>query len=187
MALRGGAMVASMLLISGSAGHARAQDAWRREGAQQEHTWEARLITLRPGALAALIDTLAGGSVRLTYARVVGVFDPRVFLVESQTRLLPVVERDRVLVFIETGTLRVDPAVLVASTVTVSGIARTLVGMQTSREVPWPTALTRDAIGRLEIRAAVLARSVQTPEGIDLLARSSSSGLTPDQPSACGR
>jgi len=129
-------------------------------------------ITVRPGALAALVDSLAGGSVRLPNARVVGVFDPRVFLVETQTPLLPIIQRDRVLVFIEAGALRVDPAVLVAASVTISGIARTLLGMQTMHDVPWPAALTRDAVKRLEIKAAVLAKSVRTPEGIDLVVRS---------------
>jgi hypothetical protein len=131
-------------------------------------------ITVRPGTLASLVDSLAGGSVRLPYARVVGVFDPRVFLIETQTLLLPIIERNRVLVFIESGSLRVDPAVLVASTVTVSGVARTLLGMQANHDVPWPAVLTRDAVKRLEIKAAVLARSVRTPEGIDLVAPSSS-------------
>ena len=131
-------------------------------------------ITVRPGTLASLVDSLAGGSVRLPYARVVGVFDPRVFLIETQASLLPIIERNRVLVFIESGTLRVDPAVLVASTVTVSGVARTLLGMQANHDVPWPPVLTRDAVKRLEVKAAVLATSVRTPEGIDLVVRSSS-------------
>ena len=80
-------------------------------------------LTMHPEMLAAMADTLAGGSVRLLRARVVGVFGPRVFLIETQTSLLPAIKRDRVLVFIESGSLRVDPAVLVASTVTVSGVA----------------------------------------------------------------
>src|SRR5262249_42305857 len=58
-------------------------------------------ITVRAGTLAAHIDTIGGHSVRVPSARVVGVFDPRVFLIESQTPLRPVVgHRDRVLVFI---------------------------------------------------------------------------------------
>jgi len=142
-------------------------------------------ITVRPGALASLVDSLAGGSVRLPYARVVGVFDPRVFLIETQTSLLPLIARNRVLVFIESGALRVDPAVLVASTVTVSGVARTLLGMQANHDVPWPAALTRDAVKRLEVKAAVLARSVRTPEGIDLVVRSSpGSPAGPETPGA---
>ena len=146
---------------------------------QQEERFDIRNefpITVRPGTLASLVDSLAGGSVRLPYARVVGVFDRHVFLIETQTSLLPIIQRNRVLVFIESGELRVDPATLVASTVTVSGVARTLLGMQANHDVPWPAALTRDAVKRLEVKAAVLARSVRTPEGIDLVVRSSTGG-----------
>jgi hypothetical protein len=130
-------------------------------------------MTVRPDALAALVDTLAGRSIRVPSTRVVGVFDPRVFLVESQARLLPLVDRNRVLVFIEPGRLRVEPALLVGSTVTLFGVARTLLGMQVNADVPWPTVLTPDDVKRLDIRAAILAKSVQTPEGIDLVVRSS--------------
>jgi len=165
MGLREAAMATSILLFSVSAELAPAEPFETRNEFP---------ITMRPGTLADLVDTFAGSSVRLTNARVVGVFDPQVFLVESQTRLRPIIERNRVLVFIEAGTLRVDATLLVASTVTVSGVARTLLGMQTSREAPWPVVLTREAVERLEIRAAVLASSVRTPEGVDLLVRSSS-------------
>jgi len=139
-------------------------------------------LTMHPEMLAALADTLAGGSVRLLRARVVGVFGPRVFLIETQTSLLPAIKRDRVLVFIESGSLRVDPAALVASTVTVSGIARTLLGMRTNYDVPWPAALTQDTVKHLDIRAAVLAKSVRTPEGIDLVTRLSSGSAADREP-----
>jgi hypothetical protein len=217
MALREAAIAASMLLLSSSTDHARAQHDWRVSGAPQEpHSpsapevmvtgrvspnaagissdgqvetvdrWHDFPMTVRPGTLAEFVDSLAGGPVRLTNARVVGVFDVRVFLVESQTRLPPLMDRNRVLVFVEAGALRVDPAVLVASTVTVSGVARTLLGMKTSREVPWPKAVTPEVAKRLEIRAAVLATSVRTPEGIDLLVRGSTS-VAPGAPSSSGR
>ena len=130
-------------------------------------------ITVHPGTLGRLVDTLAGQPIRVQSARVVGVFDPRVFLIESQTALLPIVHRDRIVVFVEAGELRVEPALLVASTVTLDGVARTLLGMQVSREVPWPTALNPDAVKRLDIRAAILATAVRTPEGINLLDRAS--------------
>jgi hypothetical protein len=189
MGLRAAAMAAAISLISRPADPARA--ATPRSSDDQEHTSPIVAasseqtappairqndlpITVRPGTLALLADTLAGRSIRVASARVVGVFDPRVFLVDTQTRLFPIRDRDRVLVFIEAGALRVDPTVLVASTVTLTGVARTLLGMQVSREVPWPAALTPDAVKRLEIRAAVLATSVRTPEGVDLLTRSSS-------------
>jgi hypothetical protein len=76
-----------------------------------------------------------------------------------------------VLVFVESGELRVQPARLVASTVTLSGVARSLLGIQVTGEVPWPAKLTSDAVKRLDIRAAILATSVETPDGVDLLAR----------------
>jgi hypothetical protein len=134
------------------------------------------LITVPPATLAVFIQSLAGHSVRVPNARVVGVFTPRVFLIDSQSLLYPVVgNRSRVLVFIQEGTLRVTPESLVASIVTVSGTARTLLGMQTTRDVPWPASLNRSLVERLEIHAALLAKSVQTAEGVDLTVRSSAS------------
>jgi hypothetical protein len=126
-------------------------------------------ILVRPGMLAAQIGELAGHPVRVPYARVVGVFNPRAFLVDTSTRLPPVTgHRARVLVLVEHGALSVPAASIVASTVTIAGVARTLLGAQVSREVPWPEELTREAVERLEIRAVVLAASVQTPEGDEL-------------------
>ena len=127
-------------------------------------------IQLRPATLAEDINSFAGLSVRLTSARVVGVFDPRVFLVESDVSLRPLRgHRNRVLVFVRSGTLGVRPALLVGSTVVLEGTARTVLGIQVRQEVPWPAELTRDSLSRLDIRAALLATSVSTPEGIDLL------------------
>jgi hypothetical protein len=135
-------------------------------------------IAVRPGTLGDHLNSLAGRFVRMPNARVVGVFDPRVFLVDTQTELPPLVARTRVLVFIEAGALRVDAATLVASTVTVSGVARTLLGMKVTREVPWPPALTRQLVEHLDINAAVLARSVQTADGVDLTVRVSAAPET---------
>ena len=127
-------------------------------------------IELRPATLAEDINSLAGLSVRLTNARIVGVFDPRVFLVESDVSLRPLRgNRNRVLVFVRSGTLGVRPALLVGSAVVLEGTARTLLGIQVSREVPWPAKLRRDSLSRLDIRAALLATSVSTPDGVDLL------------------
>jgi hypothetical protein len=60
---------------------------------------------------------------------------------------------------------------LVGSDVTVHGTARTLLGLQVTNEVPWPEILTRDVTKRFEIRAAVLATSVQTADGVELTNR----------------
>jgi hypothetical protein len=59
----------------------------------------------------------------------------------------------------------------VASTVTVEGVARTVLGMQVSAEVPWPARLDRETIERLEIKAAILATSVHTADGVELTSR----------------
>lgn len=132
---------------------------------------------VRPSALAHLIDELAGQTVGVRNARVVGVFNPRVFLIESATHFPAMLgTRDRILVLVAgDAALRVAPAALVASSVVVVGVARTLLGMQVTAEVPWPAQLTREVIERLEIRAAILATSVQTAEGVDLTAPPASS------------
>jgi len=127
-------------------------------------------VVVRPGTLADHLNSLGGRFVRMWNARVVGVYDPRVFLVDPQNALPPLVDRSRVLVFIDTGTLRVDPESLVGSTVMVSGVVRTLLGIKVTREVPWPAAVTRQMVEHLDIRAAFLARSVQTADGVELTA-----------------
>jgi hypothetical protein len=125
-------------------------------------------ITVRPATLADAIDQLAGIDVRVPNARVVGVFNPRVFVVDTDMRLNSPGYRDRIVVFVESGALRVSSSTLVGATVRISGVARTLLSMQVTREVPWPAELDRDTVKRLEIRAAVLANSVHTPDGVEL-------------------
>jgi hypothetical protein len=137
-----------------------------RTGGARSDAWP---MTLLAGTLADNAATLAGHSVRVENARVVGVFSPRSFLIETQASLRPFVgNRGRVLVFIDKRSLNVAAETLLAESVTVAGVARTLLGMQVSREVPWPPTLTREAVEHLEIRAALLASAVRTPEGIDL-------------------
>ena len=131
-----------------------------------------RQVTVRPSALAGLIGELAGFDVTVPYARVVGLFDSRAFLIDSAVRHQPALgERDRILVVVSDGALRVPAETLVASTVTVVGVARSILGMQVGGDAPWPAQLDRDALRRLEVRAAVLATSVHTPEGVELTDR----------------
>jgi hypothetical protein len=126
--------------------------------------------TVRPSALAHLIDRLAGEKVSVRNARVVGVLTPRIFLIESATAAPAMLgTRDRILVLIGGGaSLRVSPDMIVGASVIVVGVARTLLGVQVSREVSWPAELTRDVVERLEIRAAVLATSIHTADGVEL-------------------
>ena len=132
-------------------------------------TGQIQRLTLRPSMLADNIEELAGRDVMIQNARVVGVFEPHALLIEPATRRPEIVgHRDRVLVLIRDAALQVPADLLVASTVQVRGVARTLLGMRLSAEVPWPRQLDRERIERLDIRATVLATSVQTPEGIEL-------------------
>lgn len=129
--------------------------------------------TVRPATLADQIGDLAGHHVRVPYARVVGVFEPRAFLIDTSTSLQPAIgNRNRVLVLVDGGALRVPPETLVASTVVVEGVARTLLGLQAGTDAPWPARVDREAIDRLEIRAAILASSVHTADGVELTTRS---------------
>jgi hypothetical protein len=129
-------------------------------------------MLVRPATLADQIEDLAGHPVKVPYARVVGVLDARAFLIEPASSLpLAVGNRDRVLVLVDGGSVRVDAASLVSSTVTVAGMARTLLGARVSAEVPWPAALDREALERLEVRAAILATSVHTADGVELTDR----------------
>jgi hypothetical protein len=127
---------------------------------------------LHPSALVRLIDEIGGRRVMVVKSKVIAVLNPRAFLIESAA-LLTALEGsyDRVLVLIDDGALRVETNAIVDTNVRVQGIARTLLGVQTTAEVPWPPELTRDALKRYEIRAAVLARSVQTADGVELTDR----------------
>src|ERR687895_95849 len=126
-------------------------------------------ITIRPDTLSALIEELAGYDVNVRHARVVGIFNPRVLVVDTAVILRPILgHRDRVVVFIDKGALRVPASSLVGSAVRISGTARTLLGIQTTAEVPWPSALRPEVVERLEIRAAIMASSVRTAEGVEL-------------------
>jgi hypothetical protein len=149
----------------------------RRSGSPQQPEakppGEPLRITLRPTTLASAVDELAGQRVRILNARVVGMFEPHAFLIESATRYEATMGlRDRVLVLIEGARLQAPPELLVGSNVVILGVARTLLGLRLSPELPWPSKLDRDLIERLEVRAAVLATSVQTPEGTELTVRS---------------
>jgi hypothetical protein len=136
---------------------------------QSERRLESVRITVRPATLADGINELAGQRVKILNARVVGVLEPRAFLIESATRHETLLGfRDRVLVIPDATGLRVSQEALVGSTVVILGVARTLLGVRVSPELPWPAKLTPELIERLEVRAAVLASSVQTPEGIEL-------------------
>jgi hypothetical protein len=129
-------------------------------------------IRMHPSALAQLIDELGGRQISLPRAKIISVISPRAFLVESAGPLAPTPgQLNRVVILVDKGMIRMDPPSLVGWTVKVTGIARTVLGMQVSREVPWPRELTADIVKRYEIRAALLTPSVQTPDGVELVSQ----------------
>lgn len=126
-------------------------------------------IHLHPSALIELIDHLGGRQVTLSRVKVVSVINPRAFLIESGGPLPGLPGRmNRVIVLVDDGALTVDAETLVGATVRIAGTARTVLGMQVTREVPWPPELTRDIVRRYEIRAAILSSVVETPDGVVL-------------------
>jgi hypothetical protein len=141
----------------------------RQSQAARDETYD---IPMHPSALAQLIDELGGRQISLPRAKIVSVISPRAFLVESAGPLAPTRgSLDRVIILVDKGSIRLDPETLVGSTVKITGVARTVLGMQVTREVAWPRELTRDVLRRYEIRAAVLAPSVQTPDGVELVSQ----------------
>ena len=130
-------------------------------------------VPLRPTMLAYNVEEIAGLDVRIQNARVVRVFEPHAFVIEPATRYEEEKgSRNRILVLIASGKLRVPDDKLVASIVNVVGVARTLTGVQVSAEVAWPAELNRDLVRQIEVRAAVLATSVATSDGVELTDRS---------------
>jgi hypothetical protein len=144
----------------------------RPGGAQPPRPGQPVPITIRPAMLVDNIEELAGQNVKILNARVVGVFEPHAFLIESAGRYAEMLgRRDRILVLLEAAMLRVPAESIVASTVRVFGVAHTLLGARMDAESRWPTKLDRALVERLEVRAAVFATSVQTAEGTELTDR----------------
>ena len=127
-------------------------------------------ITVRPSALAQVVSELAGSPVNVQRARILWVVDPHAVVIESDSAFDPTWrDRGRVLVELERNRLLAIPRSPVAiAPVNIVGIARTLLGIQAAQDVPWPQALTRREIERLGIRAAILASSVRTSDGVEL-------------------
>jgi hypothetical protein len=122
--------------------------------------------------VAAIVDEIAGRDVRVVDARVVGVLEPNAFLIEPATTYEKAMgERDRMLVLLNSGALRVPDALLVGSTVVVTGAVRTLLGVQVARDAPWPAQLEPETMKRWEVRGAILATSVLSPDGVELTDR----------------
>ena len=127
-------------------------------------------ITVRPSALSQIVSELAGSPVNVQRARILWVIDSHAVVIESDSVFDPTWrDRGRVLVMLERSrSLAIPRQPVSIAPVNVVGIARTLLGIQAAQDVPWPQALTRREIERLGIRAAILASSVRTSDGVEL-------------------
>lgn len=127
-------------------------------------------LTVQASALAQMVGEIAGYRVIVPRARILWVVDAHAMVVESDSQFGPTWrDRSRVLVLIQRGkSLAVPRPPVAIAPVTIAGVARTLLGIQAGHDVPWPDSLTRRELERLDVRAAILASSVQTPDGVEL-------------------
>jgi len=127
-------------------------------------------IEMHPFALAQSVGELAGYPVNVPRARILWVIDQHAVVIESDSSFGPTWrDRGRVLVLVRRDRSLAIPRPPVAiAPVTIVGVARTLLGVQAAHDVPWPESLTRHEIERLDIRAVILASSVQTADGVEL-------------------
>jgi len=140
--------------------------------AQTEHRFAPGTppISVRPSALALMVSEIAGTPVNVPHARILWVVDAHAIVIESDSLFEPTWrDHSRVLVVLERSrSLAIPNPPVAISPVDVTGIARTLLGIQASQDVPWPRALTRREIERMDIKAAILASSVRTSDGVEL-------------------
>ena len=133
--------------------------------AQQSASTMSLPVILHVPSLADSIEEIAGSPVRVLDARVLEVIDPRALLVEAATRYRALRgQRDRIVVFVQEGGSRNAPELAIGSTVTVVGVARTLLSLRATNEVPWPVRLTQEEIKDLEVSGAVVAATIETAE-----------------------
>jgi hypothetical protein len=127
-------------------------------------------ITVQPFALAQTVGELAGYPVNVPRARILWVVDTHAVVIESDSIFGPTWrDRGRVLVLTERNrSLAIPRPPIDIAPVTIVGVARTLLGVQAAQDVPWPEPLTRHEIERLHVRAAILASSIRTPDGVEL-------------------
>ena len=162
--IRRAAVVPVMVLAATALLIARPQDVDRRlaRGAPP--------LTVQASALGHMITEIAGYRVNVPHARILWVVDAHALVVESDSPFGPTWrDRNRVLVLLQRGkSLAVPRPPVAIAPVTIVGVARTLLGIQAGHDVPWPESLTRRELDRLDVRAAVLASSVQTADGVEL-------------------
>lgn len=126
-------------------------------------------VTVHPWTLGHAVDEFAGQRVRVPNARVTSVLDPRAFVIESESpHDVGKGYHDRTLVLLDGASLQVTADQVADSTVVVFGVAKTIVGSRLLSAPAWPASLDRERLKQLEVRAVVIATSVQTADGTEL-------------------
>jgi hypothetical protein len=135
-------------------------------GRQDERVEPSQLIAvrLRPDTLATFINDVAGMRVRLVNGVVNQVASARVFVLKSERSARYPHRPNEVAIVVDAGSAFVREG----APVVVTGIARTLLGaeMSTGRPLASLTDSERLAVTN---RPLVMASSVQTPDGVQLM------------------
>ena len=121
-------------------------------------------VRLRPGTLAVFINNVAGLRVRLVSGVVDEIASPRVFTVKNERGARNPHRPNEVAIVVDTGSAFVREG----TPVVVTGMARTLLGaeMDSDRPLPSLTESERNLVAKLPL---VMANSVQTPDGVQLV------------------
>lgn len=123
-------------------------------------------VILHVPSLVDSIDEVAGHRVEIRNARVIEVIEPRAVLVESATNYRVIRgQRDRIVVFIEGENPPNAPELAIGSTVTVVGVARTILSLKVTNEISWPARLDQREVQRLEVSGAIVGGAIETAEG----------------------
>ena len=123
-------------------------------------------VRLRPDTLAMFINNVAGLRVRVISGVVDDIASPRVFTLKGERSTRYPHRPNEVAIVLDSG----RAIVRAEAPVVVTGIARTLLGVEMNTEQPLPvfTESERNAIAGLPL---VVASSVETPDGVHLVRR----------------
>jgi hypothetical protein len=162
-------LVAAGIMSLGSLGAGALQAQTRLSQPSLAALAEANEIAVHPSTLNDFLEEFGRRPVRIPVSRVVDVVGTRALVVEPIGKWSDTVPwLDRVLVVVPHGTLKAAPDAIENTDVRVHGTVRTALGVQTSQDVAWPAELTRQRLDKLDVRAVILATSVETTDGVEL-------------------
>ncbi len=120
-------------------------------------------VKLRVDTLASFINNVAGLRVRVVEGVVDKVASPRVFTLKHR-RSMGAIRPARAAIILVEG----EAAIPEGTPVTVTGIARTLLGTEVGPQRPSP-AFTEKELERIDALPIIVASAVETPDGVRLV------------------